>query len=140
MLSAKIRTKWIIGCTKWIIEYFSYLALVKYRTKWIRIKWGPGVKEYCKMQKRCCQIFLFSSKSKRRHRIIWTRLVRIKMILEYPANLLCLSNDQTRFSKNNSNDIALWLTLIAFVLFCICFLLIFRNIFYLEEADAFGFM
>ena len=43
MLSAKIRTKWIIGRTKWIIEYFSYLALVEYRTKWIRIKWGPGV-------------------------------------------------------------------------------------------------
>ena len=42
-LSAKIRTKWIIGCTKWIFEYFSYLALVEYRTKWIRIKWGPGV-------------------------------------------------------------------------------------------------
>ena len=43
MLSAKIRTKWIIGRPKWIIEYFSYLALVEYRTKWIRIKWGPGV-------------------------------------------------------------------------------------------------
>ena len=43
MLSAKIRTKWIIGRTKWIIEYFSYLALVEYSTKWIRIKWGPGV-------------------------------------------------------------------------------------------------
>ena len=42
-LSAKIRTKWIIGHTKWILEYFSYLALVEYRTKWIRIKWGPGV-------------------------------------------------------------------------------------------------
>ena len=41
--SAKIRTKWIIGRTKWIFEYFSYLALVEYRTKWIRIKWGPGV-------------------------------------------------------------------------------------------------
>ena len=27
----------------WIMEYFSYLALVEYRTKWIRIKWGPGV-------------------------------------------------------------------------------------------------
>ena len=36
-LSAKIRTKWII-------EYFSYLALVEYRTKWIRIKRGPGVR------------------------------------------------------------------------------------------------
>ena len=43
MLSAKIRTKWIIGRTKWIMEYFPYLALVEYRTKWIRIKWGPGV-------------------------------------------------------------------------------------------------
>ena len=42
-LSAKIRTKWIIGRTKWIFEYFSYLALVEYRTKWIRIKPGPGV-------------------------------------------------------------------------------------------------
>ena len=44
MISAKIRTKWIIGRTKWILEYFSYLALVEYRTKWIRIKWGPGVR------------------------------------------------------------------------------------------------
>ena len=43
MLSEKIRTKWIIGRTKWILEYFLYLALVEYRTKWIRIKWGPGV-------------------------------------------------------------------------------------------------
>ena len=43
MLSAKIRTKWIIGRTKWIFEYFSYLALVEYRTKWIRFKRGPGV-------------------------------------------------------------------------------------------------
>ena len=43
MLSAKIRTKWIIGRTKWIIEYFSYLAQVEYCTKWIRIKCGPGV-------------------------------------------------------------------------------------------------
>ena len=43
MLSAKIRTKQIIGRTKWILEYFSYLALVEYHTKWIRIKWGPGV-------------------------------------------------------------------------------------------------
>ena len=42
-LSAKIHTKWIIGRTKWTLEYFSYLALVEYRTKWIRIKWGPGV-------------------------------------------------------------------------------------------------
>ena len=42
-LSAKIRTKWIIGRTKWIVEYFSYLALVEYRNKWIPIKWGPGV-------------------------------------------------------------------------------------------------
>ena len=44
MPSAKIRTKWIIGRTKWIFEYyFSNLALVEYCTKWIRIKWGPGV-------------------------------------------------------------------------------------------------
>ena len=43
MLSGKIRTKWIIGRTKWIIEYFSYLALAEYRTKWIRIMRGPGV-------------------------------------------------------------------------------------------------
>ena len=43
MLSAKIRSNWIIGRTKWIFEYFSYLALVEYCTKWIRIKWGPGV-------------------------------------------------------------------------------------------------
>ena len=25
------------------MEYFSNLALVEYCTKWIRIKWGPGV-------------------------------------------------------------------------------------------------
>ena len=43
MLSAKIRTKWIIGRTKWILEYFPYFALVEYRTMWIRIKWGPSV-------------------------------------------------------------------------------------------------
>ena len=42
-LSAKICTRWIIGCTKWIFEYFSYLTPVEYPTKWIRIKWGPGV-------------------------------------------------------------------------------------------------
>ena len=43
MLSAKICTKWIIGRTKWIIEYFSYLALVEYCTMWICNKWGHGV-------------------------------------------------------------------------------------------------
>ena len=58
MLSAKICTKWIIGRTKLIFEYISYLALVEYHTKWIRIKWGPGAlralktlflcKEFCK--------------------------------------------------------------------------------------------
>ena len=37
-LSAKIRTKWILGRTKWIFEYISYLALVEYC-----IKWGPCV-------------------------------------------------------------------------------------------------
>ena len=51
-LSAKIRTKWIIGHTKWMLEYFSYLALVEYRTKWIRIKWGPGVLIVCKIAKK----------------------------------------------------------------------------------------
>ena len=43
MLSAKIRTKWIIGRTKWILGFFPNIALVEFRTKWIRIKWGPGV-------------------------------------------------------------------------------------------------
>ena len=47
-LSAKIRTKWIIGHTKWMLEYFSYLALVEYRSKWIRIKRGPGVLSFWK--------------------------------------------------------------------------------------------
>ena len=43
MFSTKIHTKWIIGR---IIEHFSYLALVEYRTKWICIKWGPGVSSW----------------------------------------------------------------------------------------------
>ena len=47
---AKIRSKWIIGRTKWILEYFPYLALVEYRTKWIRIKWAPGVCLYTRNQ------------------------------------------------------------------------------------------
>ena len=47
----------MIGCTKWIVEYFSYLALVEYRTKWIRIKWGPSVA--MKNSVKCCKDFFF---------------------------------------------------------------------------------
>ena len=36
----------MIGRTRWIFEYFSYLALVEYCTKWIRTKWGPGVHDF----------------------------------------------------------------------------------------------
>ena len=37
MPTIHFHTKRIIGRTKWVFEYFSYLALVEYRTKWIRI-------------------------------------------------------------------------------------------------------
>ena len=58
-LSAKIRTKWIIGCTKWIFEYFSYLALVEYRTKWIRIQRGPGVVTFTEWIKMAVLFLIF---------------------------------------------------------------------------------
>ena len=50
------------------MEYFSYLALVEYRTKWVRIKWGPGVvwtllcASQFSLRKKCSLITLFCTR------------------------------------------------------------------------------
>ena len=113
MLSAKIRTKWIIGRTKWIIEYFSYLALVEYCAKWIRIKWGPGVfnfkttlqmfkRIYREIREQGFQIYSQFAMSKKLSDSFWFFLLKNMNIGEHFLSLTFFDNI-TLFSKMMPN-------------------------------------